>query len=134
MIRLVAKLAVAHCDATRDFVGHVGGDDFMILFQSNNWQQRCEKIVSEFAEQALALFDESARQAGGIHAEDRHGVMRFFPCTTLSIGAVRIRRGTFRHAEEVANAAALAKHEAKTAGRGLILREDAGARAPELQA
>lgn len=126
MIRLVAKLAVTHCDARRDFVGHVGGDDFMILFQSNNWQQRCETIVAEFAVQALALFDEPARQAGGIHAEDRHGVMRFFPCTTLSIGAVRIRRGAFRHAEEVANAAALAKHDAKTAGQGLVLREDAG--------
>jgi diguanylate cyclase (GGDEF)-like protein len=123
MIRLVARLAVAHCDARRDFVGHVGGDDFMVLFQSNDWQLRCEAIVAEFAQQALALFDEPARLAGGIQAEDRHGVLRFFPCTTLSIGAVRIRRGAYRHAEEVANAAALAKHDAKMAGQGLILRE-----------
>ncbi len=43
MIRLVARLATMHCDARRDFVGHVGGDDFMLIFQSSNWRQRCKK-------------------------------------------------------------------------------------------
>lgn len=122
MIRVVAKLAVAHCDACVDFVGHVGGDDFLMLFQSADWRQRCEQIVADFALQALALFDEPARQAGGIHAEDRHGVMRFFPCTTLSIGAAPVQPGEFFHSEEVANEAALAKHDAKLAGAGLFVR------------
>jgi len=123
MIRLVARLATAHCDARRDFVGHVGGDDFMLIFQSGNWRQRCENIVQEFAREALALFDDAARRAGGIQAEDRHGVQRFFPCTTLAIGAVRITPGQFRHAEEVANLAAVAKHEAKQASTGVVLHD-----------
>ncbi|SDN92045.1 diguanylate cyclase/phosphodiesterase [Rhodoferax sp. OV413] len=122
MIRLVAKLALAHCDAKRDFVGHVGGDDFIFLFQSSDWAQRCEAIVQEFAERALTLFDDAARLAGGIQAEDRQGAQRFFPFTTLSIGAVRIQRGQYGHAEEVANAAALAKHDAKVHGAGLFVR------------
>ena len=46
---------------------------------------------------------------------------QFFPCTTLAIGAVRITPGRFRHAEEVANLAAMAKHEAKQAGTGVVL-------------
>jgi len=121
MIRLVARLATAHCDARRDFVGHVGGDDFMLIFQSSNWLQRCKNIVDEFAREAVTLFDDGARLAGGIHAEDRHGVRRFFPCTTLAIGAVRITPGRFRHAEEVANLAAVAKHEAKLAATGVVL-------------
>ncbi|WP_233589771.1 phosphodiesterase [Acidovorax sp. FJL06] len=121
MIRLVARLATAHCDARRDFVGHVGGDDFMLIFQSSNWLQRCKNIVDEFAREAQTLFDDGARAAGGIHAEDRHGVQRFFPCTTLAIGAVRITPGHFRHAEEVANLAAVAKHEAKQAATGVVL-------------
>ena len=125
MIRLVAKLAVSHCDPERDFVGHVGGDDFLILFQSEDWQQRCELIISEFAHRAKDLFDESARLCGGIHAEDRHGVMRFFPCTTLSIGAVPISDHECRDAEDVATRAALAKHEAKLSGTGLFIRDKA---------
>jgi EAL domain-containing protein (putative c-di-GMP-specific phosphodiesterase class I)/GGDEF domain-containing protein len=58
MIRLLARLVVAHCDAQRDFVGHVGGDDFLVLFQSEDWQRRCELIISEFADLAKNLFDE----------------------------------------------------------------------------
>lgn len=122
MIRLLAQLAVTHCDPQRDFVGHVGGDDFLILFQSEDWRRRCEFIVSEFAFKALDLFDEAARLCGGIHAEDRHGVMRFFPCTTLSIGAVRVGPQALRDAEEVATLAAQAKHEAKMGGGGLFVR------------
>ncbi|BEU95887.1 phosphodiesterase [Acidovorax sp. DW039] len=121
MIRLVARLATMHCDARRDFVGHVGGDDFMLIFQSSNWRQRCKNIIQDFAREATALFDETAQRAGGIHAEDRHGVPRFFPCTTLAMGAVHITPGRFRHAEEVANLAALAKHEAKQTATGLVL-------------
>ena len=124
MIRLVAKVAVAHCDPQRDFVGHVGGDDFVILFQSGDWQLRCERIVGEFKQLALSLFDDAARERGGIEAEDRDGAMRFFPCSTLSIGAVRIRRGQCGDAEEVATLAALAKHDAKRAGAGLLIRGD----------
>ena len=124
MIRLLARLAVAHSDPQRDFVGHVGGDDFLILFQSEDWRQRCELIVSEFAHKARDLFDEAGRLCGGIHAEDRHGVMRFYPCTTLSIGAVQVGPPALRDAEDVATQAALAKHEAKMKGGGLYVRAD----------
>jgi hypothetical protein len=76
-------------------------------------------LVAEFGERARALFDENARQAGGIEAEDRHGVRRFFPCTTLSIGAVVVDGHQFTRAEVVANLAAMAKHDAKLSPTGL---------------
>ena len=88
MIRLVARTLAANCDARRDFIGHVGGDDFVVLFQSDDWLARCERVVATFNELALDLFDDVARERGGIDAEDRHGVKRFFEFTTLSIGAV----------------------------------------------
>ncbi|MBK9441842.1 MAG: phosphodiesterase [Comamonadaceae bacterium] len=122
MIRLLARLVQAHCDSRRDFVGHVGGDDFILLYQSDDWQTQCLQIIDEFAQQAVALFDEPARAAGGIQAEDRFGVSRFFPLTTLSIGAVRVAAHQFANAEQVASVAALAKHRAKTDGKGLVIR------------
>ena len=125
MIRLLAKLCQAHCDPRCDFVGHVGGDDFILLFQSDNWQAQCASIIAEFASQAISLFDESARLAGGIQAEDRYGVPRFFPLTTLSIGAVIIRQNEFTNAEQVASMAARAKHDAKTSDKGLVIRTEA---------
>ena len=123
MIRLLAKLALTHCDPLCDFVGHVGGDDFILLYQSANWKGQCESLVRTFATRARELFDEKALAEGGITAEDRHGVTRFFPCTTLSIGAVVIRPNEFSSAEQVASMAALAKHDAKLADAGLFVRD-----------
>lgn len=119
MIRLAARAFVTHCDGQRDFVGHVGGDDFVVLFQSENWVERCARIVETFDTSARMLYDDEVRLSGGISAEDRHGVLRFFPYTTLSIGAVPVEPGAFREADAVANAAASAKHAAKVGGKGL---------------
>ncbi len=121
MIRLVARTMVSHCDPRRDFIGHVGGDDFVVLFQSDDWLGRCERIVAAFNEKARELFDVEALERGGIETEDRHGVVRFFNCTTLSIGAVPVRPGAFSRAEQVASAAAAAKHKAKISSLGIAI-------------
>jgi diguanylate cyclase (GGDEF)-like protein len=123
MIRLVAGVLGAQCDPRCDFVGHVGGDDFVILFQSTDWQERCHRIVAIFNEKAKELFDAEALAAGGIHAEDRHGDMRFHPCTTLCIGAVPVQPGRFDHAEDVASAAASAKRQAKRDNLSVVVRD-----------
>jgi hypothetical protein len=95
----------------------------MLLFQSGDWLQRCRRIVDGFAREAIAHIDEPARQAGGIWAEDRHGVQRFFGCTTLAIGAVRVAPGTMQQADAVANLAALAKRDAKQSRTGIAWRD-----------
>ncbi len=119
MILLAARCFGAHADARHDFVGHVGGDDFVVLFQSNDWERRCLQIVEDFNRLALDLYDNAARAARGVAAEDRHGDMRFHPLTTLSIGAIRIPVADGRRAEDVASAAAMAKRGAKTHSVGL---------------
>ena len=131
MIRLVAKLALQHSDPHKDFVGHVGGDDFLILFQSENWQERAQHIISVFEAQAPLLYDEVSRLKGGIEAEDRNGVTRFFSFTSLSIGALVVNKGQLATAEDVANQAALAKHTSKVAGGGLqVIHAGAGLKVP----
>jgi EAL domain-containing protein (putative c-di-GMP-specific phosphodiesterase class I)/GGDEF domain-containing protein len=121
MILLAARCITAQADPRRDFVGHVGGDDFVVLFQSDDWERRCEAALASFNQQALALYDEPARQAAGIEAEDRHGCLRFHPLTTLGIGAVRVAAGGALRPEDVANAAAQAKRQTKQLNVGLYL-------------
>lgn len=121
MIRLFSRIARDHCDTQTDFLGHVGGDDFVILFQSDDWQRRCMQMIEQFDLQAQALFDAQARQRGGIVAEDRFGVQRFFPMTTVSIGCVSIVPDQCVSAEEVASQAASAKHHAKASGQGFYV-------------
>jgi GGDEF domain-containing protein len=126
MIRLLAQVIVGEVDARRDFVGHVGGDDFVVLFQSADWRVRCARIVAAFDERARQLYDAQARAAGGIEAEDRHGVVRFHPCTTLSLGVVPVAPGCGAQVEDVANAAAAAKREAKARRVGVYVADALG--------
>lgn len=124
MIRLVARVAAEHVEERRDFLGHVGGDDFIVVYQSPDWAEQCRSMIEDFNAQAAKLFDAADRLKGGIEAEDRQGFTRFFPLTTLSIGIVQVRPGVFEDAEQVANAAAAAKHKAKQSASGMAVCDD----------
>ena len=45
LIKLTARVLVDVTDADVDFVGHIGGDDFFMLFQSADWEARCQQIL-----------------------------------------------------------------------------------------
>lgn len=113
MIKLAAQSLSAHCNPVRDFLGHVGGDDFVLLFQSEDWARRCEEAIAEFNRLAQRLFNAEDLAAGGIRGEDRLGNPAFFPLTTMSIGAVPVAPDDYRNPEDVASAAAVAKRQAK---------------------
>ncbi|MDB6062984.1 MAG: domain/GGDEF domain protein [Verrucomicrobiaceae bacterium] len=122
---VIVRLAnIAQCvvDDDSDFVGHIGGDDFMLIFRSADWQQRAQRMLKLF-EQSLADFycDTSFRQ-GGIFARSRNGDSRFFPLLTLSIGVVfPDTQHCFSH-HDIAALAVDAKHEAKQqAGNSIFI-------------
>ena len=121
MIKLAARTVVRHCDRTQDFVGHVGGDDFVALFQSEDWAERCVRILEQFNHEARSLFDPRELEEGGFHSEDRRGFRAFFPLTTVAVGQVAVAPGEFRDPEEVASAAAAAKKIAKLSPDGIHL-------------
>ncbi|MCD9097207.1 GGDEF domain-containing protein [Luteimonas fraxinea] len=116
MIQLVASTLLRHADPRWDFVGHVGGDDFVMLMQSDDWALRCERVVGEFNAAALALFDPEDRARGVLEGEDRSGRYATFPLTTLTIGIVQVAAGERSGAEDIASSAARAKREAKRRG------------------
>ena len=120
MIQLAARCIARQADSRRDFVGHVGGDDFVVLFQSADWEARCQAIIDSFNQEARALYDEDALRAGGLVAEDRFGTPRFHPLTSMSIGVVRVPPHDEGYGpEDVADAAAQAKRIAKANGFGM---------------
>jgi diguanylate cyclase (GGDEF)-like protein len=121
MIRLLASIITQECDGQRDFAGHIGGDDFIVLLQSEDWENRCRRMVEQFNCAAPALYDSRARDLGYIESEDRQGNSSRFPLTTLSIGALQVAAGEYISAEDVATAAASAKHQAKRSNMGLFI-------------
>ncbi|MFY0479698.1 EAL domain-containing protein [Achromobacter marplatensis] len=134
MIMLTAEVVKRHCDPLRDFVGHVGGDDFVVLFRSLDWMPRVQRIIAEFNEQAMDLYDDQGRQNGGIEAEDRYGVPRFFPFVTLGVGALTVTPSLCERIrpEDIASAAAHVKHKVKHGNLSLVIERYTGGALPQL--
>lgn len=113
MILLLAQTVLRNIDPMVDFAGHIGGDDFVVLFQSEDWERRSQAIVDMFNLAARDLFDAADIARGGLESEDRQGHAMFFPLSTLSVGAAVIPAGATSVPEEVASLAAAAKRQAK---------------------
>ncbi|MGQ7939860.1 EAL domain-containing protein [Paraburkholderia sp. D1E] len=124
VLKFAAAVLADVCDPTRDFLGHVGGDDFLILFQSDDWQDRVLRAIYLFNEGAQRFYAPADRLAGGIHGEDRRGNPTFFGFVTMAIGCVRVESDggpSLYSSEEIASVAALAKRRAKHETSGFVL-------------
>lgn len=113
VIQITGHLLKESCDPSLDFLGHVGGDDFIILFQSPDWEERCHQLLDRFGKVAPTLYKETDRELGGIQAEDRQGKKIFHNILSLSVGAVIVEANQFHSHHQVAAAAAVAKKLAK---------------------
>jgi EAL domain-containing protein (putative c-di-GMP-specific phosphodiesterase class I)/GGDEF domain-containing protein len=119
MIRLLSGLLSEHVDPSLDFVGHIGGDDFVVLFQSDDWEARCQRVIDAFNARSPQLFDAADLVHGGLRGKDRRGEPQLFPCTTVVMGAVELQPPLPQRAQSIATLAARAKRHAKRAHVGL---------------
>ncbi|MDP2810379.1 MAG: GGDEF domain-containing protein [Rhodocyclaceae bacterium] len=113
LIKLLAAILRAHCHPETDFIGHIGGDDFLVLFASDDWEMRCQCILAGFAGQASDFFSAADRERGGYVTENRQGEKIFMPLVSLSLGVIHVESDRYSAYHQVAAAAAVAKKEAK---------------------
>lgn len=113
VIQRTGKILEQHCDPTRDFVGHIGGDDFLVLLQSEDAEERYRAILQAFAADIAGQFSGADLERGGYLSEDRSGRLVLHPLVTISLGAVKVEPGQFCSHHQIAAAAAEAKRQAK---------------------
>lgn len=96
------------------FVGHIGGDDFIMVLTMDMVQEVCGEVIAVF--DALIPFQYNAqdRRAGYFFGKDRRGHLHRVPLMTLSIGIVTNERRTYSHPAEVSELATEMKSYAKT--------------------
>jgi diguanylate cyclase (GGDEF)-like protein len=114
VIQLAGNILAHHAEPGADFLGHIGGDDFIVLFQSLDWEDRCHRILKEFSEVVLNFYTNEDRIQGGYMSEDRRGNKIFHSLVTLSLGVVRVDPGRSYSCYQISAAAAEAKKQAKT--------------------
>jgi diguanylate cyclase (GGDEF)-like protein len=113
ILQELGNILTAAVDEQADFVGHVGGDDFIVLLQSQDWEQRLHGVIANFLTTLSQHVSLEHHAAGGYAGEDRRGSPVFHPLPGLSIGCVIIEPGDFRDHYEVSAALVEAKKEAK---------------------
>jgi diguanylate cyclase (GGDEF)-like protein len=113
MIQLTGRILSWACDPKQDFIGHIGGDDFILLMQSKDWKARCEQALRSFEQAASLMFKIEHQAAGGYTSEGRDGTVKFHPLTSLSIGASTILPGRYMSHHDVSAAMGDAKKMAK---------------------
>ena len=113
LIQFVGRLLSNTAIDERDFVGHIGGDDFILLFQSEDWEALCNEVLNTLSKVIPDFYDSKDVEAGGIEVEDRLGNKAFYPFGSISIGAIRVDPALFKSHHEVAGAMNGVKKQAK---------------------
>ena len=109
------------------FVGHIGGDDFVVVAELGREQAVAESVIARFDAEILSAYDDIDRERGYIETLSRRGELQRFPIVALSIGAVTTARRTFSHyAETVVVATEMKALMKKTTGSSWAVDQRAG--------
>lgn len=109
----VIHLAVRKSADAESFVGHVGGDDFVIVADCEVAEPLCRQIIADFEAEIVKHYAPEDLARGAIAGVDRYGVPREFPIMTISIAVVICRCGEFSSTVEIAKATAAIKDHVK---------------------
>ncbi len=111
------------------FVGHIGGDDFIMVLPLDMVQEVCAEVIAVFDVLIPFQYSSQDRRAGYFFGKDRRGHLHRVPLMTLSIGIVTNERRRFTHPAEVSELATEMKSYAKTLPGSVFVvdrRRDAG--------
>ena len=113
-------LCLAQClndrvDPSRDFVGHIGGDDFLLVLGPEDWRKRLNQLLEDFQSQCRRFYRSEHLESGCFIAPNRQGLRQEFPLLSLSIGVVHLHPQACDQldASQLAEMASQAKHHAK---------------------
>ncbi len=91
VIKFSADVLVAAVDDVGDesgFVGHVGGDDFVVVTDGALAEGFCKSVIDRFDDGILDYYDTADAMKGYIEVTDRRGERYAFPMVSMSMGVV----------------------------------------------
>ncbi|HQJ14860.1 MAG TPA: response regulator [Candidatus Omnitrophota bacterium] len=106
-----------------DFLGHIGGDDFIFISSIDNWENLCKTVVEEFEKGKLQFYNEEDRSRGYIVAKNRQGAVTQVPLIGVSIAVITNEIRTFTHVAQLSSIAAELKHYAKSLGGSVYVKD-----------
>ena len=126
----VLKQAVQEHGTEGDFLGHIGGDDFVLITTPDRYEKTCNAVLSAFDRKIVAFYDPEDRQRGSIRGQTRKGEDVFFPIMTISIAVVTNRQRKLKNHIQVGEIAAEMKHFAKSFSKSIFVADQRRDRPP----
>jgi len=115
-IKLTADIILSNVHMVNnqgDFIGHIGGDDFVIITVPNKVDELCQGIIQDFDNKIIELYSEEDKVKGYITTVNRLGQEMRFPIITISIAAVTNESRTLYSPIQIAEISAQVKKKAK---------------------
>jgi diguanylate cyclase (GGDEF)-like protein len=117
----IISQAVADHGGEDDFIGHIGGDDYVVITTPDNYSNICQAIVETYDKTIPDFYDTKDRKRGHITGEDRQGNKASFPLATISIAVVTNEKRMSLNHIQFGEAAAEVKEQAKAEAGSLFL-------------
>jgi len=95
------------------FIGHVGGDDFIMVMDPESAEQFCKAVVERFDDGILDFYDAHDAVRGYVEVIDRRGERHAFPIVAVSLGVATNARRIFTSEWEASAVASEMKEHAK---------------------
>lgn len=115
LAQILVDAANEHGDAST-FVGHIGGDDFVVITEPEHAERMGEAVIARFEEVMPALYDHEDYERGHIEVRNRRHQMERFPLMSLTIALVSTDRVPVTHLAQLIDIA----QELKTHGKGIV--------------
>jgi len=106
-----------------DFIGHIGGDDFVIVTTPKTVDNLCQKIISDFESKAPSFYTEEDKKNGYIIGHDRKGKEQKIPLISISIGVVLNEVRKIEHVAQIGEIGAELKAYAKSLERSNYVKD-----------
>lgn len=112
MIQAVAKCIEESC-RSGEFIGHIGGDDFVIISRDYNLETVFYQITDKFHACLQELYTEEDYKRGKIYSQNRHGEAEYFPLASISGALFTNEKISVQSINDFSYKIALTKKESK---------------------
>ncbi|MEW5762897.1 MAG: GGDEF domain-containing protein [Bacillota bacterium] len=106
-----------------DLVGHIGGDDFVVITRPEIAEEICRSIIAAFDRRIPELYDPEDREKGYIETVDRQDRPVRLPLMSISLALIDCQPGQFTNPEELARVSAALKKYAKAKEGSVYVKE-----------
>lgn len=115
--------ALEKLGGTSNFLGHIGGDDFIFIAGPDCIEEICRQIVENFDKSIGSFYNEEDRGRGYIIIKNRTGQLSKIPILSLAIGIITNEHRPLSHVGEIVQIGTELKNYAKTFGKSIYIKD-----------